>query len=147
MALTGSEDRATGAVAHADAPALVEAALAGVDLTLLVDQVARRLRGRGRDLRLRGNARRVPRRSRPPRDQRRRVGPSGRSHPARRVPVEPWRGGRLGLVNAVGTGVADDKLIHAYVEDIIRYYLGEEPLLRSVPTYDPGQPEQLEMIL
>ena len=37
--------------------------------------------------------------------------------------------GRLGLVNAFGTGVADDKLAHAYVEDMIRFYLGEEPLL------------------
>jgi uncharacterized circularly permuted ATP-grasp superfamily protein len=61
--------------------------------------------------------------------------------------AEPWLGGRLGLVNAFGTGVADDKLIHAYVEDIIRFYLGEEPLLPSVPTYDPSQPRQLEMIL
>ncbi len=60
---------------------------------------------------------------------------------------EPWRAGRLGLVNAFGTGVADDKLIHAYVEDIVRFHLGEEPLLPSVPTYDPGQPRQLEMIL
>ena len=61
--------------------------------------------------------------------------------------AEPWRAGRLGLVNAFGTGVADDKLIHAYVEDIVRFYLGEDPLLPSVPTYDPSQPGQLEMIL
>jgi carboxylate-amine ligase len=59
----------------------------------------------------------------------------------------PWLGGRLGLVNAFGTGVADDKLTHAYVEDIVRFYLGEEPLLRSVPTYDTGQPDQLAMVL
>ncbi|MGI8801165.1 MAG: circularly permuted type 2 ATP-grasp protein [Solirubrobacteraceae bacterium] len=59
----------------------------------------------------------------------------------------PWLAGRLGLVNAFGTGVADDKLIHAYVEDIVRFYLDDEPLLRSVPTYDPNQPDQLEMIL
>ncbi len=61
--------------------------------------------------------------------------------------AEPWLAGRLGLVNAFGTGVADDKLIHAYVEAIIGFYLGEAPLLRSVPTYDLGQPDQLELAL
>jgi uncharacterized circularly permuted ATP-grasp superfamily protein len=44
--------------------------------------------------------------------------------------------GRLRCVNAFGTGVADDKLAHAYVEDMVRFYLGEEPLLRSVPSFD-----------
>jgi uncharacterized circularly permuted ATP-grasp superfamily protein len=73
--------------------------------------------------------------------------PGGRLTPLGALLAEPWRAGRLGLVNAFGTGVADDKLIHAYVEDIVRFYLGEEPLLPSVPTYDPGQPRQLEMIL
>ena len=48
------------------------------------------------------------------------------------------RPGTLGVVNAFGTGVADDKLAHAYVEDMVRFYLGEEPLLRSVPTFDLG---------
>ena len=43
-------------------------------------------------------------------------------------------GGPLGLVNAFGNGVADDKLIHGHVEDFVRFYLGEEPLVRSVPT-------------
>jgi uncharacterized circularly permuted ATP-grasp superfamily protein len=46
------------------------------------------------------------------------------------------RSGRLRCVNAIGTGLADDKLAHAYVEEMIRFYLGEEPLLRSVPSYD-----------
>ncbi len=46
--------------------------------------------------------------------------------------------GRLRCVNAFGTGVADDKLAHAYVERMIRFYLGEEPRLRSVPSYDLG---------
>ena len=53
----------------------------------------------------------------------------------------------LGLVNQYGTGVADDKLTHAYVEDMIRFYVGEEPVLRSVPTYDLAQPAQLEEAL
>jgi uncharacterized circularly permuted ATP-grasp superfamily protein len=50
-------------------------------------------------------------------------------------------------VNAFGTGVADDKLVHAYVEDLVRFHLGEEPLLHSVPTYDLCDPEQLERAL
>ena len=64
-----------------------------------------------------------------------------------RLLLEPVLKGTLACVNAFGTGVADDKLIHAYVEQMVRFYLGEEPLLRSVPTYDPAQPGVLEMIL
>ncbi|HEX2095998.1 MAG TPA: circularly permuted type 2 ATP-grasp protein [Solirubrobacterales bacterium] len=44
--------------------------------------------------------------------------------------------GRLRCLNAFGTGVADDKLAHAYVERMIRFYFDEEPLLRSAPSYD-----------
>ena len=58
-----------------------------------------------------------------------------------------WLEHRLGLVNAYGVGVGDDKLVHAYVEDMVRYYLGEEPLLPSVRTYDLGRPEVLEEAL
>ncbi|MET0558622.1 MAG: circularly permuted type 2 ATP-grasp protein [Solirubrobacterales bacterium] len=47
--------------------------------------------------------------------------------------------GRLRCVNAFGTGVADDKLAHAYSEAMIRFYLGEEPLLRPVPSFDLGE--------
>ncbi len=64
-----------------------------------------------------------------------------------RLLIEPVRRGLLGLVNQYGTGVADDKLTHAYVETMIRFYLGEEPVLRSVPTYDLSQPGQLEEAL
>jgi uncharacterized circularly permuted ATP-grasp superfamily protein len=46
------------------------------------------------------------------------------------------RSGRLRCANAFGTGLGDDKLTHAYVERTIDFYLGEEPLLRSVPSYD-----------
>jgi uncharacterized circularly permuted ATP-grasp superfamily protein len=60
---------------------------------------------------------------------------------------EPWLAGRVSLVNAFGTGVADDKLIHAYVEDIVRFYLAEEPLLASVPTYDLSRPHERAMVL
>jgi uncharacterized circularly permuted ATP-grasp superfamily protein len=64
-----------------------------------------------------------------------------------RLLIDPVRRGVLGLVNQYGTGVADDKLTHAYVEDMIRFYVGEEPVLRSVPTYDLAQPAQLEEAL
>ncbi|HEX4306158.1 MAG TPA: circularly permuted type 2 ATP-grasp protein [Solirubrobacterales bacterium] len=49
--------------------------------------------------------------------------------------------GRLRCVNAIGTGLADDKLAHAYVEEMVRFYLGEEPRLRSVPSYDLSDPD------
>jgi uncharacterized circularly permuted ATP-grasp superfamily protein len=61
--------------------------------------------------------------------------------------VPPLRAGTLGVVNAFGTMVADDKLAHAYVEDLVRYFCGGEPLLRSVETLDLGRPEQLERAL
>jgi uncharacterized circularly permuted ATP-grasp superfamily protein len=53
-----------------------------------------------------------------------------------RAVLRPWLSGNLGLVNAFGNGVADDKLIHGHVDDFIRFYLGQEPIVRSVPTYD-----------
>jgi uncharacterized circularly permuted ATP-grasp superfamily protein len=49
--------------------------------------------------------------------------------------IEAYRHGNVGLANAPGTGVADDKVVYAYVPDMIRYYLGEEPILPNVPTY------------
>ncbi|HTA36362.1 MAG TPA: circularly permuted type 2 ATP-grasp protein, partial [Solirubrobacteraceae bacterium] len=63
-----------------------------------------------------------------------------------RLLLGPVLEGTLACVNAFGTGVADDKLLHAYVEDMVRFYLGEEPLLASVETYDPAQPGVLEMV-
>ncbi len=54
--------------------------------------------------------------------------------------LPPVRRGTLSVVNPLGSGVADDKLAHAYVEEMVRFYLGEEPLLESVPTYDLGDP-------
>ncbi len=55
--------------------------------------------------------------------------------------LEPVRRGRLAVVNPLGSGVGDDKLVHAYVDEMIRFYLGEQPLLRSVPTYDLADPD------
>jgi uncharacterized circularly permuted ATP-grasp superfamily protein len=55
--------------------------------------------------------------------------------------------GRLRCVNAIGTGLADDKLAHAYVAEMVRFYLGEEPRLRSVPSYDLSDPEAREEVM
>jgi uncharacterized circularly permuted ATP-grasp superfamily protein len=55
--------------------------------------------------------------------------------------------GRLRMVNCFGTGVADDKLAHAYVHDMIRFYLREEPALDQVETFDLGDPATLERAL
>lgn len=48
--------------------------------------------------------------------------------------------GTLAVLNAFGTGVADDKRVHAHVDDLTRYYLGEDPIIRSVPTLDLADP-------
>ena len=61
--------------------------------------------------------------------------------------LEPCVAGRVACVNAPGSGIADDKLVHAYVEEMIRFYLGEDPLLDSVQTYDLGIDSQHESAL
>jgi uncharacterized circularly permuted ATP-grasp superfamily protein len=58
-----------------------------------------------------------------------------------------YRLGRLSLANAIGTGVADDKAIYAYVPEIIRYYLAEEPILANVPTYVLWRDEDRRYVL
>jgi uncharacterized circularly permuted ATP-grasp superfamily protein len=49
--------------------------------------------------------------------------------------VRAYRAGTVAIANAIGTGVADDKAIYYYVPEMIRFYLGEEPILENVPTY------------
>jgi uncharacterized circularly permuted ATP-grasp superfamily protein len=49
--------------------------------------------------------------------------------------MKAYRAGNVTLANAVGTGVADDKAIYPFVEDMIHFYLSEEPILKNVPTY------------
>ena len=49
--------------------------------------------------------------------------------------MRSWRAGNVAIANAPGSGVADDKVVYAFVPDMIRYYLNEKPLIRSVPTY------------
>ena len=49
--------------------------------------------------------------------------------------MRAWRAGNVAIANAPGAGVADDKVVYAWVPDLIRYFLDEEPLLPNVPTY------------
>jgi uncharacterized circularly permuted ATP-grasp superfamily protein len=49
--------------------------------------------------------------------------------------MRAWKSGNVALANAPGAGVADDKVVYAYVPEIIKYYLDEEPLIPNVPTY------------
>ena len=49
--------------------------------------------------------------------------------------MRAWTAGHVAIANAPGAGVADDKVVYAWVPDIIRYYLGEEPLIANVPTF------------
>ncbi|PKO53650.1 MAG: hypothetical protein CVU26_04345 [Betaproteobacteria bacterium HGW-Betaproteobacteria-2] len=58
-----------------------------------------------------------------------------------------YRNGGVTLANAVGTGVADDKATYIHVPDMIRFYLGEEPILSNVPTYELSKPDDLKYVL
>jgi uncharacterized circularly permuted ATP-grasp superfamily protein len=58
-----------------------------------------------------------------------------------------YRAGNVAIANALGTGVADDKAIYHYVPEMIRYYLGEEPILDNLPTWLLADPEQREFAL
>jgi uncharacterized circularly permuted ATP-grasp superfamily protein len=57
------------------------------------------------------------------------------------------RHGTVTVANAVGNGVADDKLIYTYMPDLIRYYLAEEPILENVESYRLDDPEILDWVL
>jgi uncharacterized circularly permuted ATP-grasp superfamily protein len=61
--------------------------------------------------------------------------------------MEAYRSGRVALANAPGTGVADDKVVYAYVPEMIRFYLSEEPILPNVPTYVCWDDKQREHVL
>lgn len=61
--------------------------------------------------------------------------------------MDAYLAGNVALANAPGTGVADDKAVYAYVPDMIRYYLNEEPLLNNVPTYILSRPHDREYVL
>ncbi len=61
--------------------------------------------------------------------------------------VEAYRRGNVALCNAIGAGVADDKVTYAYVPDMIRYYLDQDPILNNVPTYLAWREEDRKYIL
>lgn len=61
--------------------------------------------------------------------------------------MEVFRQGRVAIANSLGTGIADDKVIYAYVPQMIQYYLGEEPILQNVPTYVCAEPKQEAYVL
>ena len=58
-----------------------------------------------------------------------------------------WKAGNVALANAPGAGVADDKVVYTYVPDMIRYYLGEEPILENVPSFNLEDPKQQKHVL
>ena len=58
-----------------------------------------------------------------------------------------YRAGNLNLANAIGAGIADDKAVYIHVTEMVRFYLGEEPLLQNVPTHDCSKPDELAYTL
>jgi uncharacterized circularly permuted ATP-grasp superfamily protein len=61
--------------------------------------------------------------------------------------MRAWKAGNVGIANAPGAGVADDKCVYAWVPDMIRYYLGEEPLIPNVPTFRCMYDDEREHVL
>lgn len=61
--------------------------------------------------------------------------------------IDVYRAGRVTLANAPGAGIADDKAVYAYVPEIIRYYLGQDPILPNVPTFLCSDPAQRQHVL
>jgi uncharacterized circularly permuted ATP-grasp superfamily protein len=61
--------------------------------------------------------------------------------------LSAYRAGNIALANAVGTGVADDKAVYTYMPEIVRFYLGEEPILQNVPTWRCREPDALAYVL
>ena len=61
--------------------------------------------------------------------------------------VHAYRSGNVSLANSIGTGVADDKVVYCFVPKIIKYYLGEEPILQNVETFMASESEDRQYIL
>lgn len=61
--------------------------------------------------------------------------------------MRAWRAGKVAIANAPGCGVADDKVVYAYVPDMIKFYLNEEPLVKNVPTYLCSREDQRAYVL
>ena len=58
-----------------------------------------------------------------------------------------YQAGNLTLANAVGTGIADDKAVYSYMPEIVKFFLGEEPILKNVPTWRCREPDHLTYVL
>jgi uncharacterized circularly permuted ATP-grasp superfamily protein len=58
-----------------------------------------------------------------------------------------YQAGNLTLANAVGTGIADDKAVYSYLPEIVKFYLGQEPILKNVPTWRCREPDHLSYVL
>jgi uncharacterized circularly permuted ATP-grasp superfamily protein len=58
-----------------------------------------------------------------------------------------YRAGRVTIVNAPGAGIADDKAIYSYIPEIVQFYMGEQPILKNVPTYNCRRPSDLAYVL
>ena len=54
--------------------------------------------------------------------------------------MDVYRSGGVSICSAPGAGVADDKAVYTYVPEMVRFYLGEEPILKNVPTWQCGEP-------
>lgn len=61
--------------------------------------------------------------------------------------MRAWAQGNVAIANAPGAGVADDKVVYTYVPKIIKYYLGEDPILPNVPSYQCGNDQEREYVL
>jgi uncharacterized circularly permuted ATP-grasp superfamily protein len=61
--------------------------------------------------------------------------------------MSAYRAGNVTLANAVGTGIADDKAVYSYMPEIVKFYLGEEPILKNVPTWRCREPADLAYVL
>ncbi|EJW12005.1 Protein containing domains DUF404, DUF407 [Rhodovulum sp. PH10] len=61
--------------------------------------------------------------------------------------MSAYHAGNVTLANAVGTGIADDKAIYSYMPEIVKFYLGEEPILQNVPTWRCREPDHLAYVL
>jgi uncharacterized circularly permuted ATP-grasp superfamily protein len=61
--------------------------------------------------------------------------------------MSAYQAGNVTLANAVGTGIADDKAVYSYMPDIVKFFLGEEPILKNVPTWRCREREHLSYVL
>ncbi len=61
--------------------------------------------------------------------------------------MSAYHAGNVTLANAVGTGVSDDKAVYSYMPEIVKFYLGEEPILKNVPTHRCREPNELKYVL